>query len=107
MLRKRSVWILKNFSERVIEPNEGAGRRIKSKLVVFKQEIETRRFEIHKNHVLSSATVEGSELVVVDLPKKIVAQLGAKCFQFLNGIDVKQKFVYVLKLGGKFVRQEN
>ena len=77
-------------------------------MVVFKQEIETRRLERHKKHVLSRrqlTTIERSNFVVVNLPEKIVAQLGAKSFEFVNGIDVEQKFVYVLKFGGKFARQ--
>ena len=53
LCRKRSVWILKNFSEGRVETNESAGRRVKSKLVVVKQNIEARRYESHKNQVLS------------------------------------------------------
>lgn len=53
MYGKFSIRILENFAERKIEVNECASRRIKSDLVVIKEEIEARRFEKHKNHVLS------------------------------------------------------
>ena len=53
MYRKRRVGILENFLERKIEVNKSASRRIKSDLVVVKEEIEARRYEKHKNHVLS------------------------------------------------------
>ena len=44
-------------------------------------------------------TIEGSNFVVVNLPEKIVAQLGAKSFKFIKGIDVEQEFVNILKVG--------
>lgn len=50
---KFSIRILENFAERKIEVNKSASRRIKSDLFVVKEEIEARRFERHKNHVLS------------------------------------------------------
>ena len=53
MYGKFSIRILENFAERNIEVNESASRRIKSDLVVVKEEIEARRYEKHKNHVLS------------------------------------------------------
>ena len=53
MYGKFSIRILENFSERKIEVNKSASRRIKSKLLVVKQNIEARRYEKHKNHVLS------------------------------------------------------
>ena len=39
------------------------------------------------------------------MPEKIVAQLGAKSFELINGIDAEQEFVYILKFCGKFARQ--
>ena len=53
MYGKFGIGILENFAERVIEVNESAGRRIKSEQIVVKEKIEARRFERHKNHVLS------------------------------------------------------
>ena len=53
MYGKFSIRILENFAERNIEVNESASRRIKSDLVVVKEEIEARRYERHKNQVLS------------------------------------------------------
>ena len=53
MYGKRIVGILENFAERNIEVNKSASRRIKSDLVVVKEEIEARRYEKHRNQVLS------------------------------------------------------
>ena len=38
------------------------------------------------------------------MPKNLVAQLCAKSFEFVNGVDAEQEFVDVQKLYGKFAR---
>ena len=92
MYGKFSIGILENFAERVIEVNECAGRRIKSEQLVVKEEIEARRQEKHKNHVLSGrelAPIEVINFIVINLPENLVAVFGSKGFQLIYGIEVE------------------
>lgn len=59
--------------------------------------------EFPKRHQL--APVEGSNFVVVDLPKYVVAEFSAERFEFIDRIEVKQVFVYVAEVSGDSARQ--
>ena len=59
--------------------------------------------EFLKRHQL--APVEGSNFVVVDLPKYVVAEFNAERFEFIDRIEVKQVFVYVAEVSGDSARQ--
>ena len=107
LLRKFSIRILENIAERKIEVNKSASRRIKSDLVVVKEEIEARRQEKHKNHVLSGkelALVEGNNFIVVNLPEDMVAVFGAERFEFVKRVEIEQGFVDVDKVVWQVMR---
>lgn len=52
-----------------------------------------------------SMGVERSDLIVINLPKNMVTKLFAERFKLVDGIEVEQEFVDVLKVGGNCARQ--
>ena len=104
------LYIQENFAERKIETNKSAGVGIKSDLVVVKEEIEARRQEKHKNHVLSGrelAPIEVIHFIVINLPENLVAVFGAERFQLIYGIEIEQEFVDVTEVVRNSARQDD
>ena len=48
--------------------------------------------------------IKGSDFIVVNLPKDVVAKLGAEGFEFVERVAVEQGFIDVDKLFGQVMR---